>query len=152
MFQPLDLNNMDEFTPKPRQFKTYADLVEESEIIKSYSHDKDTLTEFDRDEIKGLVQKVLSMADNPDHFVTKVTTLVNMILLGANRENVQILNKVKALRAELKRQMYELVGANTGYYKNDYMVFMTCKNDSIMGPVLTGIENQIERLTDFINN
>ena len=59
--------------------------------------------------------------------------------------------KLKAIRAELKRDMYELVGADTGKWKRDYAFFQKLRNSPEVGELIDTIEDGIFRIDEVIN-
>jgi len=59
--------------------------------------------------------------------------------------------KLKTIRAELKRDMYELVGADTGHWKRDYAFFQKLRYASEASELVETIENNIFRIDEVIN-
>lgn len=138
------------FKPKLKTFKTYADLVAESDLIRLAIPSAETVNEVDRKQIHDLVVNTLSLAESPMDYIKRVETLINIAIVGTNNQNIKMVNKVKILRAEIKKEMFNICGATTGYYKEDYAVFMVAKDDLILGPVLQGIEYQIKRIQEWL--
>ncbi len=59
--------------------------------------------------------------------------------------------KLKAIRAELKRNMYELVGATTGNWKKDYTYFQEIRHNPEFAGLVDRIEDGIFQIDDIVN-
>ena len=140
-----DINK--ELQARPRRFKTYTDLAEEAEFEQKTGISSKILARVEQKEIKEFVNKALAFADSNEDMILKITKIIDMALENKTQKG---LAKIKVLKAELTTQMFQMVGADTGYYKSDYAVFMTAKKDELIGSTLDQMEVQINRLKDYI--
>lgn len=140
------------FIPTTKTFKTINDLVEEDTLLSQYTpiEDKTTFTSYERKEVQQLVSNALSLADSPEDMANKAKKLIDIALLGASKEDLKRVNKIKAMRAALSKELFNLCGADTGYFKSDYAIFMQAKKDKLIGKALEDLENEILRITDWL--
>jgi hypothetical protein len=59
--------------------------------------------------------------------------------------------KLKTIRAELKRNMYELVGATTGNWKKDYAYFQKLRDNPDIVDLVNRMEEGIFQIDDIVN-
>ena len=59
--------------------------------------------------------------------------------------------ELKVVRAELKRNMYELVGADTGHWKRDYAFFNKIRNNPEVSDVVNTLEDSIFQIDEIVN-
>lgn len=59
--------------------------------------------------------------------------------------------KLKAIRAELKREMYDLVGATTGNFKRDYAFFQRTRDNPDFVELIDRMEEGIFQIDEIIN-
>lgn len=60
------------------------------------------------------------------------------------------LKEYKVIRAEMKRQMYEIAGVDTGNYKRDYAHFLIAKQDPSISPLIDEIERGIDQIDEVL--
>lgn len=96
-----------------------------------------------RKQMQGVIGK--AAGDSPQTLNKVVDTVI------ASPKDGDYINKLKAARAQLNKQQYEMFGATTGNYKKDYATLQNLKQDAQVGPMLDNIEQQIKRLDEIIS-
>jgi len=59
--------------------------------------------------------------------------------------------RLKAVRSELKRTMYEMLGVTTGHWKRDYSFFQQARNHPDLSDLVDTIEDSIFQIDEVVN-
>lgn len=106
------------------------------------------LSNQSRQKIRGLVKDQINVSTGQDDAIKRVNLIVDKAL-GAKQDK-DYTQKLKTVRAELNRQMYELTGSNQGNFKKNYAILQKAKENPDIAQLIDNIENQMIRLDDVI--
>lgn len=100
-----------------------------------------TFTRGDRAKIQTQTKDVLFSGNSQEELVSNIEEFFKkQIKVPRTTWNA---NKLKAIRAEARRSMFEMVGANTGNWKRDFALFQSVKNNPDLEKAIEAIENGI---------
>lgn len=130
--------------PAPTQAKPKKIKLKKVKPVK-----KQIFKTAERKALQKQVGEIVGITKNQEQAVKDIN---NFIVEQINNvEDPLYTQKLKAVRAELKRQMYEMVGADTGNWKKDYAFFQTLRNNPDLSEIVDRVEDGILEIDEVVN-
>jgi|TARA_Y100000310_G_scaffold110581_1_gene108960 hypothetical protein len=106
------------------------------------------LTQKARIDLQKEVGEVIASGDTQNATVRNIDSYIKNLFNQA--DDPLYIKKLRATKAELKRAMYDLTGANTGNWKRDYAFFQSVRDDPAIAPVIDRIEEGVFEIDDIV--
>lgn len=98
------------------------------------------ITNEQKKKVQENITKALSLADSPQKMTKAVDTMISVGGKDASR--------LRIIRASFAREMKEMSGASSGYYKTDFAHVEKMKKDAQLGPYLDELQKGINKIDD----
>ena len=123
-----------------------ASEIKPSEVVKIEKQDKNIritkkpLTKSSREKIQTKLSEQIYQSETQEKAIKAIDSFVEKSLRSKNNK------ELKAVRAELSRQMYQIAGADSGNYKKDYAILQHLRHEPEIEPILDKIEAKIDQI------
>ena len=128
---------------KPKPVKPKA--IKPKEIVKPKAK---IFKAQERKQIQKKTKEVAFSGKDQPEAVKNVNNYVKEVLNQG--DDPLFIRKIKAVRAELKRSMYEIAGADTGQWKKDYALFHTLRRDPSVADIVDELEEGIFSIDEAV--
>ncbi len=102
---------------------------------------------------KGVIQKQTEDAINTGNTQEEAVVGIEKYLTDVfnSADSLSYIKRLKVIRAEMKRQMYDLIGADTGHWKTDYALFQKMRDNPDVVDLVDRIEEGIFEIDEKVN-
>lgn len=102
------------------------------------------ISNIERSTAQEKINSFLAQSSSPEDMGKRVTAIIN-----PNKDNPA---KLKVIRAAFMKNMFEMSGASTGYYKADFAHLQQMRKDAQLGPLLDSIQKGISEIDSLLGN
>jgi len=110
---------------------------------------KKVLVAKERKAVQKEVREVIRTSKDPETIASGIDTYMKKI--NQDADSPLYVKRLKAIRAELRKSMYEIAGIATGNWKTDYAYLQSVRHDSQLSEVINVMEEQIFEIDEKVD-
>jgi len=120
-------------------------IMELKEVSKKKVKSKPLSMKYKK-ELQTMVSNIVNSSKPQQEVVTDIDNFMHD--LNQKADDPTYNNQLKAVRAEMKRQMYKVTDIDTGNWKRDYAFFQVARNNPEVEQIVDKLEEQVFEISD----